>query len=40
MALTPDLPHMHPAAVYGAMVAALALMATFSLRKFRTRVVG
>lgn len=40
MALTPGVPHMHPVAVFGAMLTAMLLMATQALRKFRTRVVG
>ena len=40
MAVTPDLPHMNGPAVFGAMIAAVLLMGTLSLRSFRTRVVG
>jgi ABC-2 type transport system permease protein len=40
MAVTPDLPHMRGIVVYGAMLGAVALMGTTSLRQFRARVVA
>jgi hypothetical protein len=40
LALTPDAPHMAPAAIYGVMLLAVVAMAGFALRKFQTRVVS